>query len=180
MPILQNLRVASPCTADWELMTGDDKSRFCKACEKQVYNLPLLDAAELVDLIERTEGKFCGRLYQRTDGTVLTADCPIGLSVKLAKARRGRRVAAAAVLTSLVVAAGAFVLGVSYGGAGIEPLPPLVAGGITAPPEPLMGDIAVPEEIDPETPQDPEVKEEPSPEQPPIRMGLIRPADDDR
>jgi len=26
---LENLKIASPCTADWESMKGDDRSRFC-------------------------------------------------------------------------------------------------------------------------------------------------------
>ncbi|MEZ6057928.1 MAG: hypothetical protein R3C01_14615 [Planctomycetaceae bacterium] len=74
------LKIASPCTADWEEMTGDERVRFCGHCEKHVYNLTVMDPREVHELIERTEGKFCGRLYQRADGTALATDCPVGLA----------------------------------------------------------------------------------------------------
>ena len=55
-----------------------------------------LPAAEAADLVTRTEGRLCVRLYRRRDGTVLTADCPDGV----ARRRRGRlyRVASAVAL----------------------------------------------------------------------------------
>src|SRR4051794_34167957 len=39
LPILDSVRIASPCTASWDAMTGDDQVRFCGQCEKNVYNL---------------------------------------------------------------------------------------------------------------------------------------------
>jgi hypothetical protein len=39
LPLLDNLRVASPCNVSWEAMTGDDWVRFCGSCEKSVYSL---------------------------------------------------------------------------------------------------------------------------------------------
>src|SRR5262245_30602687 len=36
---LARLRIASPCSADWDEMTGDDRVRFCGRCRKNVYNL---------------------------------------------------------------------------------------------------------------------------------------------
>ena len=61
-PFEAHLKVAKPCPAKWDDMVGDDKSRHCDRCQKNVYNLELLEPEELVELIERTEGKFCGRL----------------------------------------------------------------------------------------------------------------------
>lgn len=135
LPVLGSLRVATPCAADWELMAGDDRKRFCKACEKFVYNLPLLDAEELVDLIESTEGKFCGRLYARADGTVLTDDCPVGVAVKMAAARRRRAVGASAAIAALMIAAGGTIFALSHGGVDFGPH---IAGGIQAMPPELM------------------------------------------
>jgi hypothetical protein len=63
-----------------------DQVHFCALCQKHVYNLLALSAAEAVALIERTEGELCARLYRRRDGTVLTADCPVGQQA----AARGR------------------------------------------------------------------------------------------
>ncbi len=72
------LTIASPCKASWNAMEGDDRARFCGHCDKHVYNIATLTRMEVSDLVRRTEGDFCGQLYRRRDGTVLTADCPIG------------------------------------------------------------------------------------------------------
>ena len=76
---LDELQIASPCSASWSGMTGDDQSRFCGDCKKHVYNLSMLTRAEANELIREKEGKLCVRLYRRSDGTVLTSDCPKGL-----------------------------------------------------------------------------------------------------
>ena len=39
LPVLDNIRVAAPCNADWNDMTGDDRVRHCGSCSKKVYNL---------------------------------------------------------------------------------------------------------------------------------------------
>lgn len=72
------LKIASPCSADWDSMDGDDQCRFCSLCQKNVYNLSGLSDAESRQLMEDKDGKVCVRFYQRPDGTVLTSDCPVG------------------------------------------------------------------------------------------------------
>lgn len=74
-----DIRIASPCKASWDAMKGDDAVRFCGQCEKNVYNISVLSAGEIRDLVERKEGRLCVRLYRRADGTILTDDCPVGL-----------------------------------------------------------------------------------------------------
>lgn len=59
-------------------MKGDDRVRFCESCRKNVYNLSALSRDEAERLIQSKDGKLCALLYRRRDGTVLTADCPIG------------------------------------------------------------------------------------------------------
>ena len=77
---VDELRIASPCTsAQWSDMKGDDRARLCTTCDKNVYNLSLMTLDEANDLIREKEGKLCIELYRRFDGTVLTADCPVGL-----------------------------------------------------------------------------------------------------
>ena len=95
---LDDIRVASPCTASWDDMTGGDRVRFCAACQKNVFNLSAMKRSEAQALVEASEGKVCARFYRRADGTVLTADCPVGLALV---AKRARRMAAGAVATSL-------------------------------------------------------------------------------
>ena len=92
--LLANLRVASPCSARWADMTGDDRARFCAQCQKHVYNLSEMTAEDASNLIREKEGSLCVRFYQRADGTVLTADCPVGAA---AFARRVKRLVAAGV-----------------------------------------------------------------------------------
>src|SRR3954469_9534480 len=77
--ILENLRIATPCSADWDEMSGNDKVRFCGQCEKNVYNLSEMTRLEAEALVGKKDGRMCVRLYQRQDGTVITADCPVGV-----------------------------------------------------------------------------------------------------
>ncbi|MGH9900836.1 MAG: hypothetical protein ACRD68_03250, partial [Pyrinomonadaceae bacterium] len=56
---LDRVRVAAPCPADWERMTGDHQVRFCGQCERHVYNLSGMTRKEAEALITRTEGRLC-------------------------------------------------------------------------------------------------------------------------
>jgi hypothetical protein len=89
---LRNLKVASPCPANWEEMYGDDRVRFCGQCRLNVYNLSGMSRVEAERLLASTEGRLCVRFYRRKDGTVLTRDCPVGLA---AARRRIAKVASA-------------------------------------------------------------------------------------
>ena len=74
----ENLYIANPCHADWNEMTGDDRVRQCAACAKPVFNLSELTRDQAEKLITDKRGDFCGRFYQRKDGTILLADCTVG------------------------------------------------------------------------------------------------------
>ena len=73
---LDEIRLASPCHARWEDMNGDDHTRFCGQCNKHVYNFSAMTRVEVGNLIREKEGRLCGRFYRRTDGRLLTTDCP--------------------------------------------------------------------------------------------------------
>lgn len=75
---LNNLRIASPCSADWDAMYGDDRKRFCGDCKLNVYNLSGMTRDEAESLIVNAEGRLCVRMFQRQDGTLITKDCPVG------------------------------------------------------------------------------------------------------
>ena len=90
--MIDNIRVAWPCSADWEQMQGDDRVRHCDACNLNVYNLAAFTEAEIRTLVASRKGRLCGRIYQRRDGTVLTQNCPVGLQ---AVTRRISRIAGA-------------------------------------------------------------------------------------
>ena len=77
MPILDNIRIASPCSIDWNQMAGDDRVRDCSVCQKSVFNISELTRAEAQALISDRNGDLCTRYYQRADGTIILADCTI-------------------------------------------------------------------------------------------------------
>jgi hypothetical protein len=77
---LENVRVAVPCSADWNQMTGDERVRFCGQCNLNVYNLSGMTKREAESLVTEAEGRLCIRYYRRADGTILTRNCPVGLT----------------------------------------------------------------------------------------------------
>jgi hypothetical protein len=95
---LRNVKVASPCPADWDRMIGDERARFCGQCELNVYNLSAMSTLEAESLIARTEGRLCIRYYRRKDGSIITQDCPVGLRRLKQRAARIKRAAASLVL----------------------------------------------------------------------------------
>jgi hypothetical protein len=99
LPMLDALRVASPCKASWDDMVGDERVRFCDRCAKNVYNLSAMSREEAAHLVGSKGGDLCARMFQRADGTLMTQDCPVGVRTK-----RIRRVAIAAVGGGLMAA----------------------------------------------------------------------------
>jgi hypothetical protein len=76
--ILPKTKIAAPCHARWEDMAGDERSRFCAQCDKRVYNFSRMSPEEISQFILDREGRACVRFYQRTDGTMLLENCPVG------------------------------------------------------------------------------------------------------
>jgi hypothetical protein len=132
LPVLDNIRVAAPCTARWGEMTGDDRVRACGDCKKNVYNLSEMTRDEAEALIVEKEGRLCVRYYQRADGMILLKDCAVGV-----KRRRRRRVIAAGVAASLAGVAGSLANAAFDSTLGYERLPNVRT-------YPMMGAIAPP------------------------------------
>jgi len=138
---LDNIKIASPCSADWSAMEGDDRRRFCGDCKLNVYNLSGMTRYDAENLLRLSEGRLCVRYFQRPDGTVLTEDCPVGW----AKVKQRISLMAAAAF-SLVISlfAGIFVMSsfrrnTQVVGAIAYPRPTPTPKTV-----PLMGNIAVP------------------------------------
>lgn len=98
--LLQNIRIASPCSADWNVMIGDDRVRHCSQCNLNVYNLSAMSGSEAHDLVAKHEGRLCVRFYHRRDGTVLTRNCPVGLKVVMKRVSRIAGIALSAVMSA--------------------------------------------------------------------------------
>jgi hypothetical protein len=138
---LNNIKIASPCRADWEGMFGNERRRFCGECKLNVYNLSGMTRTESENLLEQSEGRLCVRYYRRADGTILTKDCPVGWA-KLKK--RASMIATAAL--SLIVS---FLAGLSVFAAFSKKVDlgarlPVPFATPTPKYEPLMGAIAIP------------------------------------
>ena len=79
IPLLDEVRVAAPCPKRWDDMLGGDRVRFCRSCEKNVYNLSEMTRDEAENLLQTHEGGLCVHFYRRSDGTIMTQNCPVGL-----------------------------------------------------------------------------------------------------
>lgn len=85
---LDDIKIASPCSADWNEMYGNDRKRFCGDCKLNVYNLSDMTRVEAENLLMISEGRLCVRFFRRADGTVLTKNCPVGWKAMKQKASR--------------------------------------------------------------------------------------------
>lgn len=108
LDLLDRVTVASPCQARWEDMRGDDKVRHCEQCRLNVHNFSAMTREEVNALLavrmNTQAGRLCGRFYRRSDGTIITQDCPTGLRAARVRAvRAAGRIAAA---LGIVVGAG--------------------------------------------------------------------------
>lgn len=75
---LDNVKIASPCGANWNEMRGDERQKYCAMCRLNVYNLSEMTRAEAESFLINSEGRVCLRVFRRTDGSVITKDCPVG------------------------------------------------------------------------------------------------------
>lgn len=146
LPVLPNIRVAAPCTADWNAMSGDERMRACGQCNKNVYNLSNMTRDEAEALIIAKEGKLCVRYYQRTDGTIILKDCEVAIS-----SRRKRRLIAAG--AAALLAGGGGVAMMLRSKAKIAPAPHYTMGAVAMPePVEVKGEVAMPEPPPPPPP----------------------------
>jgi hypothetical protein len=61
---IDSVRVQSPCTEDWNEMTGNVQVRFCSHCSKNVNNLSTMTRKEARKLVLASGGKLCVRYVQ--------------------------------------------------------------------------------------------------------------------
>ena len=101
----RQLKIASPCSANWDQMVGDDRVRHCSECNLNVYNFSAVTAAEVERIVTTHEGRLCARMYRRADGTLITQDCPVGLRAVLRReTKRVARIVGAALSAAMTVA----------------------------------------------------------------------------
>jgi hypothetical protein len=74
--IMRAARIKSPCSVDWESMSGDDRTRICGKCDLEVINTLLLSDEEVRQALSRVQRgeRVCMRFFRRADGTFITGN----------------------------------------------------------------------------------------------------------
>jgi hypothetical protein len=96
---VDRIEIRRPCSFDWELMSGDDLTRFCSECNKQVYDFSRMTRNQIETLVAGASGRLCARFSRRPDGTIVTADSLTGSAVIRRRAPVSIGAALAAVLS---------------------------------------------------------------------------------
>jgi hypothetical protein len=95
----QEIRIASPCSADWNRMAGDERVRYSPQCKLDVYNFSEMPDAAVENILSRRNGRLCARFCQRPDGAMSTRNCPVGLRAVVRRVSGFASAALAAVIS---------------------------------------------------------------------------------
>lgn len=66
-------------------MQGDERVRHCTDCSLDVYNFSAMTESQIQRILVATNGRLCARWYRRSDGTIITANCPVGFRARVRK-----------------------------------------------------------------------------------------------
>jgi hypothetical protein len=69
---LDQIRITSPCTVDWDAMIGNDRVRFCQHCSLSVHDLSNVTRKKALRLIARSGGRLCIRYVALPNGSIAT------------------------------------------------------------------------------------------------------------
>lgn len=56
------LNIQNPCDEKWNEMQPHDRGKFCMQCSKEVIDFTKLNNTEIVQVIEESKGRICGRI----------------------------------------------------------------------------------------------------------------------
>jgi hypothetical protein len=102
-----DIRIDTPCGADWSQMTATDaRARLCAQCNKVVHDLTAMTEREVRGVVG--DGPVCVRYLYDVHGRVLFGGAPAGAkivpaSALLSRAARSRWLAAAALAATAIV-----------------------------------------------------------------------------
>lgn len=74
------LKIDNPCRQDWTAMSQNENGKFCSHCSKTVVDFTTLTNSEVIQLIEQTSGKLCGRLTNQQLNRFLATNQPSSYS----------------------------------------------------------------------------------------------------
>ena len=58
-------RIASPCSANWDRMSGSDDVRYCSDCHRKVYDFSTLRDEDVQNILSADKQRICARLSQQ-------------------------------------------------------------------------------------------------------------------
>src|SRR5581483_8210534 len=110
LTILDRISIPSPCPTAWDSMTGNRRQRFCRQCNKTVYNLSAMTRDEAEALVARFAGRLCARIERDANGVTMTEEVTAAPQLI---SRRASPVAAA--LVSAMIGLGGNVMATTLG-----------------------------------------------------------------
>jgi hypothetical protein len=61
---MKNISIPNPCTENWEMMSPQEKGRFCSVCSKCIIDFTQKQPEEIQQIIdEKKNEEICGRFY---------------------------------------------------------------------------------------------------------------------
>lgn len=61
---MKNVHIPNPCSENWEMMSPQEKGRFCSVCNKCVIDFTQKQPNEILQIIdEKQDVEICGRFY---------------------------------------------------------------------------------------------------------------------
>ena len=73
---LDRLQVTSPCSAEWERMSGDEQQRYCDECQRVVYDFSKMTRRQIEAIVATSRNRLCARLTREEDGSLLMLETP--------------------------------------------------------------------------------------------------------
>lgn len=61
---MKSIKLANPCSENWEQMQPVAQGRFCGHCQTQVHDMTALSTREVIQLFQKNGGELCGRLTE--------------------------------------------------------------------------------------------------------------------
>jgi ankyrin repeat protein len=103
---IEKVRVARPCSQEWNEMIGNDQVRFCTHCALEVNNLSEMTRKEALRLVRRSEGRLCIRYIKHPE-----SGAPVFAGQLVQLARRAPRMATGVMSAALTFAGFGFAQG---------------------------------------------------------------------
>ncbi len=61
---MKNIHIPNPCSENWEMMSPQEKGRFCSLCNKCVIDFTRKQPQEIQEMIyKKRDEEICGRFY---------------------------------------------------------------------------------------------------------------------